>query len=175
MQETKVWSLAGSGKSSGGGNGNPLQYSCLKNPMDRGPWRAAVHKVTKELGTTEWAENWDCASQNPHWGWELMTSRDPAPFPAPATSIAFLTSAWNLFQLTHGSFKMTGLLVQLPWHPTLALSSTFSEAHSRPFCTSVILECCSVYESAPDCKARACVPLHFPSLYSAEGPFKDKM
>ena len=28
-------------------NGNPLQYSCLKNPMDRAPWRATVHEVTK--------------------------------------------------------------------------------------------------------------------------------
>ena len=32
----------------GEGNGNPLQYSCLGNPMDRGPWRAAVHGVAKE-------------------------------------------------------------------------------------------------------------------------------
>ena len=40
-------SVAGSGRSPGGGHGNPLQYSCLENPMDRGPWRAAVHGVTK--------------------------------------------------------------------------------------------------------------------------------
>ena len=31
----------------GEGNGNPLQYSCLENPMDRGTWQAAVHEVTK--------------------------------------------------------------------------------------------------------------------------------
>ena len=31
----------------GGGNGNPLQYSCLENPMDRGTWQATVHGVTK--------------------------------------------------------------------------------------------------------------------------------
>ena len=31
----------------GGGHGNPLQYSCLENPMDRGPWQAMVHKVGK--------------------------------------------------------------------------------------------------------------------------------
>ena len=31
----------------GGGNGNPLQYSCLENPMDRGAWQATVHRVTK--------------------------------------------------------------------------------------------------------------------------------
>ena len=35
------------GKSPGEGNGNPLQYSCLENPMDRGAWRASVHGVTK--------------------------------------------------------------------------------------------------------------------------------
>ena len=36
-----------SGRSPGGGNGNPLQYSCPKNPMDRGAWRATVYGVTK--------------------------------------------------------------------------------------------------------------------------------
>ena len=40
-------SIPGSGRSSGGGHGNPLQYSCLENPMDRGGWRAAVHGVEK--------------------------------------------------------------------------------------------------------------------------------
>jgi len=39
--------IPGSGKSSGGGNGNPLQYSCLENPMDRGAWPARVHGVAK--------------------------------------------------------------------------------------------------------------------------------
>ena len=37
-----VGSILGSGRSPGGGNGNPLQYSCLENPMGRGAWRAAV-------------------------------------------------------------------------------------------------------------------------------------
>ena len=36
-----------SGRSPGGGNGNPLQYACLENPMERAAWRAAVHEVTK--------------------------------------------------------------------------------------------------------------------------------
>ena len=34
-------------KTPGGGHGNPLQYSCLENPMDRGAWRPTVHKVAK--------------------------------------------------------------------------------------------------------------------------------
>ena len=39
------WFL-GSGLSPGEGNGNPLQYSCLENPMDRGAWWATVHEIT---------------------------------------------------------------------------------------------------------------------------------
>ena len=42
-----VDSVPGSGRSPGGGNGNPLLYSCLENPMDGGAWRAAVHGVVK--------------------------------------------------------------------------------------------------------------------------------
>ena len=40
--------ILGSGKSPGEGNGNPCQYSCLGNPMDRGIWQATIHGVTKE-------------------------------------------------------------------------------------------------------------------------------
>ena len=39
--------IPGSGRSPGEGNGNPLQYSCLENPMDGGAWWAAVHEVAK--------------------------------------------------------------------------------------------------------------------------------
>ena len=42
-----VGSVPGSGRSSGKGDGNPLQYSCRENPMDRGAWPARVHEVTK--------------------------------------------------------------------------------------------------------------------------------
>ena len=45
----------GSGRSAGEGNGNPLQYSCLQNPMDRGAWQATVHGV---------AESWTQLSDN---------------------------------------------------------------------------------------------------------------
>ena len=40
-------SIPGLGRSPGEGNGNPLQYSCLKNPMDQGAWWATAHGVTK--------------------------------------------------------------------------------------------------------------------------------
>ena len=39
--------INGSGRSPGGGNGNPVQYSCLENSMDREAWRATVHGVPK--------------------------------------------------------------------------------------------------------------------------------
>ena len=44
-------SIPGSNRSPGGGNGNPLQHSCLENSMDRGAWRATVHGVTKSWAT----------------------------------------------------------------------------------------------------------------------------
>ena len=39
--------ICGSGRSPGGGNGNPLQYSCLGNSLDRGAWQATVYRVTE--------------------------------------------------------------------------------------------------------------------------------
>ena len=42
-----VGSIHGSGRSPEGGHGNPLQYSCLENPMEKGAWRATVHGVAK--------------------------------------------------------------------------------------------------------------------------------
>ena len=45
--------IPGSGRSPGGGNGNPPQYSCLGDPMDRGAWQATMHRVAKESNTTE--------------------------------------------------------------------------------------------------------------------------
>ena len=45
--------IPGVGRTPGGGNDNPLQYSCLKNPMDRGIQQATIYRVTKESDTTE--------------------------------------------------------------------------------------------------------------------------
>ena len=46
--------VSGLGRSPGGGHGNPLQYSCLENPMDRGAWRATVHSVAKSWTQLKW-------------------------------------------------------------------------------------------------------------------------
>ena len=45
--------IPGSEASPGGGHGNPLQYSCLENTMDRGTWQTAVYRVTKSQTTAE--------------------------------------------------------------------------------------------------------------------------
>ena len=45
--------IPGLGRCPGEGNGNPLQYSCLGNPIDRGAWWATFHGIAKELGTTQ--------------------------------------------------------------------------------------------------------------------------
>ena len=47
-----VGSISGSGRFPGKGNGNPLQYSCLGNPKNRGAWQATVHGVAKESDMT---------------------------------------------------------------------------------------------------------------------------
>ena len=46
-EESDMGLIPGSGRSPGVGNGNPLQYACLENSMDRGAWQATVHGVTK--------------------------------------------------------------------------------------------------------------------------------
>ena len=52
------WELiTGLRRSPGEGNGNPLKYSCLGNPMDRGGWQATIHGITKESVLTERLNN----------------------------------------------------------------------------------------------------------------------
>ena len=70
---------------SGGGNGNPLQYSCLENPMDRQVWQAKVHKVAKSpLGCSvghDWSD-WAC-------------NHVPAPCSSLSTIFLFLGAMWK--------------------------------------------------------------------------------
>ena len=57
--------IPASGRSAGGGNSNPPQYSCLENSMDRGAWRATVHGVTKSWTRLS---NWTTATTVLGWG-----------------------------------------------------------------------------------------------------------
>ena len=71
--EGDLGSIPGSGRSPGGGHGNPLQYSCLENPMDRGAWRATVHRVTKrqaQLSDSAYKHTVQGVNNgNTVWGW----------------------------------------------------------------------------------------------------------
>ena len=66
-----------SGGSPGGRNGNPLQYSCLENPMDRGGWRATVHRVAK---SRTWLSDWARTNQGRGGKWtaRLVSCRGKA-------------------------------------------------------------------------------------------------
>ena len=65
-----VSSIPGSGKFPGEGNGNPLQYSCLRNPMDRGAWQATVHGVAK---------SWTQLTEHACIGVNSSTREEPGP------------------------------------------------------------------------------------------------
>ena len=71
-------SIPRSGRSPGEGNGNPLQYSCLENPMDRGAWQAAVHGVSKSWDTIEWLTLEKAMA--PHFStlaWKILWMEEP--------------------------------------------------------------------------------------------------
>ena len=74
-------SIPGWGRSSGEGNGNPLQYSRLENPKDRGAWRATVHGVTRvghDLATKPptTTKGWNNVNKRKHWDEGSLGSRN---------------------------------------------------------------------------------------------------
>ena len=75
-------SIPGSGRSPGEGNGSPLQYSCLQNPMDRGAWQAAGHGVAKSRTRlsdfTFWSRHLLCACSTPPQSWQSKSSPNTA-------------------------------------------------------------------------------------------------
>ena len=85
-------SIPVSGRSPGEGNGNPLQYSCLENPMDRGAWQATVHGIPR-VGQDLATKPPQCHSlQNIYFSnplvWNLTLRNEitaPSPFPAPTS------------------------------------------------------------------------------------------
>ena len=81
-------SIPGSGRSPGEGNGNPLQYSCLENPMDRGAWWATVHGVAK--------------SQTPSaLDLNVMSSRNPSPYTRLGSPVYMLSDNYFNYYNTH--------------------------------------------------------------------------
>ena len=67
----------GSGRSPGGGNGNPLQYSCLENPMDRGAWKATVYGVAKSWSwLSDWTRTRNDSCHNSDDTWKRPSERN---------------------------------------------------------------------------------------------------
>ena len=65
-------SIPGSGRSPGEGNGNPLQYSCLENPMDKGPWQATVLRVAR-IRHDLWLNHHTFSSFSSYLGYLLLS------------------------------------------------------------------------------------------------------
>ena len=85
--------ISGSGRSPGRGNGNPLQYSCWENSMDRGAWWTAVHGVTN---SRKWLSLHSCIFTN----WRFETTLHSASLEAPFFQLHWLNSClhvtfWN--------------------------------------------------------------------------------
>ena len=109
-----IGSIPGSGRSPGEGNGNPLQYSCLGNPMDRGAWEAIVHGVTKSQA---WPGDWARTHSGLTEPWETTSpvSGFPFHFPLPTPSSSSLRSLrWQQLSFLT-TLQSTLLLFNLPW------------------------------------------------------------
>ena len=89
--------IPGLGRSPGEGNGNPLQYSCLGNPMHRGAWLSAVHGVPKRQ---TWLSDWTAAWEGTAWCYKISYKRE-RPLLSPhrykcITEAGFIVSQHNL-------------------------------------------------------------------------------
>ena len=99
-------SIPGSGRSPGEGNGNPFQYSCLENPMDRGAWGATVHGVTKSrTRLSDFSSAHLCSGINALWyslytGLWLFASLPLQGSPSMGLLDVPQVATWELFQFT---------------------------------------------------------------------------
>ena len=77
-------SIPGLGRSPRGGNGNPLQYSCLENPTDRGAWRATAHGVTEsQTQVSAWAQKHLIILPRPLCLWRSSSEQSESLIPRP--------------------------------------------------------------------------------------------
>ena len=123
--------IPGPGRSSGEGNGNLLQYSCLGNPMDRGTWRAAVHGAAKESNMTEWLNKYEVLS----WNYldlvyicliyfctnDSFNSTSLFPFSKPVCSV-YKPVIYSLLVLPCETYKATSIMYS-PQYPSVSGSS----------------------------------------------------
>ena len=113
MWETWVWSL-GQEDSPGKGNGNPLQYSCLENPMDRGALWATVHRVTKTR--TRLSGFTFFLSKGERWLQSICPTNLPEYFPLKSI-LAEFEQANRKYPESEWLTRDNPELTQWPWNP----------------------------------------------------------
>ena len=136
MQETwDVGSIPGLGGSPGGSHGNPLQHSCLENPMDIGAWRAIVHRVTKRRTQLKWLSRHSqwigiCLPRQGTWVRSLIW--EDSMYLGQLKPVGH--SSWNLRALEPAchSYRAGVLELLKPVHPEPVLCNKRSLCNEKP-------------------------------------------
>ena len=115
--------IPGSGRSPGGGHGNPPQYSCLENPMDRGPWWATVGRVAKSRTQLKW-----------------LSMQAPEVFKKIFMFIDSTVIVGHMGNLTHKSLQRE--LTDLDVHSLPSFLNCYLKKIKRPLSTPLSLELC---------------------------------
>ena len=115
-------SIPGSGRSPGGGNGSPLQYSCLENPMDRGAWWATVHGVAELDTLCKFRAGTELASK-------ARAQRLLGLLPAPGTSHSDHTGLKFLFLMRSCCHILLAFCAIKLWIPCFSLDKIFTFKH----------------------------------------------
>ena len=107
LPEIYLASIPGTGRSPGEGNGNPLQYSCLENPTDRGAWQVTAHRVTKSWTWLKWQSMhassfpsticWEDCILSTEWSWEYARVHFGALYSIPLAHISVFRPVSHCF------------------------------------------------------------------------------
>ena len=145
-----VGSIPGLGRSPGGGHGNPLQYSCLENPMERRIWQGTVHSVQKSqtqlkqlsthrlvhipytylLSSVQFSHSVVSDSLWPH---ELQHTRPPCPSPTPGVhSDSHPSSRWCHPAISSSVVPFSSCLQTLPASESFPMSQLFAWGGQNP-------------------------------------------
>ena len=142
MPQTWAWSLGsipGLGRSLEGGHGNPLQYSCLENPMDRGAWWATVHGVAK---SRTWPSDFHFTSScllkklNQFWCLPKQNASDPDEFTAEFHQTLSEQIRLTLYNIFHNLLK--GILPNPSYEVSIALISKPKTLRERKLPTNYL-------------------------------------